>query len=264
MDALKLAEAFHRTGEWDYSLGTTLLRSLLITPGMRVLELGSATGRLAIDAAHMVAPDGEVLAFEPSEERYAIARRFYRAGNVTFHRGGPEDLAGLEEASVDFAYSNLLLHRLGEPLRALEALYRVLKPGGSLAFTSPLTPPAVIEALEMAVFSHPSFSPRREGSSGLASWSLRSLEEWAALLKEAGFRGVSFHTMTSELAAESPEALVAYWEAATEGRFLGGFTRDDRLSTLAHVDRELSALWGGGKPFKSPADVAAIQTARPG
>lgn len=262
MKSLELAETFHRTSEWDYACGAALLRSLSIKPGMRVLELGSSTGRLAIDAAHLVVPDGEIIALEPSEERFQVAQRIYRAGNVTFHLGGPEGLAGFAEASVDMAYSNLLLHRLGSPDRAMQEVFRVLKPGGSFAFTCPLAPPKVLEALEMVIFSHPDFASYQEGSSGLAAWSFKTVEHWVDLAKKTGFAGVSYHTIALEFPSCSPTELVAYWEAATEGRFLGGLKPPEWESVLRHVDEQFTNLWGG-KPHRAPAEAVAFQAARP-
>lgn len=262
MSAVELAEKFHRSGEWDYACGTALLRFLTIRPGMRVLELGSATGRLSIDAAHLVAPDGEVIALEPSEGRAGFARRIYRAGNVSFRLGGIEQLAGLEEAGLDVVYSNLMLHRLDDPSRAARAVLRALKPGGLFAFTLPLVAPRLIETLEMVVFSHPDFASFAEGSSGLAAWRLRPVEHWTGLVKEAGFSGVSYTTVVCELASESPRSLAAYWEAATEGRFLQGLSAEERESALAHADKQLPSLWGD-RPLKMPVEVVAFQTTRP-
>jgi ubiquinone/menaquinone biosynthesis C-methylase UbiE len=261
VEPLGLAETFHRTAEWDYSCGTALLRSLNITPGMRVLELGSATGRLAIDAAHLVAPDGEIIALEPSESRLQVAQRIYRAGNVSFRLGGPKELAGFNEATFDMAYSNLLLHRLEDPVGALQAVFRVLRPGGSLAFTCPLAPPKVVETLEMLIFSHPDFASFQEGSSGLAAWTLQPVEHWVELVKQTGFRGVSYHPVFSELNLASPGELVAYWEAATEGCFLKGLSEPERESVVRHVEAQFSTLWGGA-PLKGPTEVVAFQAAR--
>ncbi|MFQ6671666.1 MAG: class I SAM-dependent methyltransferase [Candidatus Tectimicrobiota bacterium] len=263
MRALELAETFHRASEWDYDCGMALLRNLPIGPGMRVIELGSATGRLAIDAAHLVVPDGEIIALEPSEGRLELAQRFYRAGNVTFQHGGPEALGAFGEGPVDLIYSNLLFHRLGDPARALGLVARALKPGGPFAFTCPLSPPALIEALETVVFSHPPFAPHRNGASGLAAWACRSLEAWVDLVAEAGFVEASARATRAELAFETPSSLLAYWEAATEGRFLGGLSADERQAVSPLIEAQFGELWGA-KPLRTQVEVVAIQATRPG
>ncbi len=261
MEPIGLAETFHRTAEWDYACGTALLRSLNIAPGMRVLELGSATGRLAIDAAHLVAPDGEIVALEPSEGRHLFAKRIYRAGNVTFDLGAGEELARFGEAGFDMAYSNLFLHRQKSPGRTLREVFNALKPGGLFAFTCPKAPPRVLQTLEMVVFSHPAFASYVEGSSGLAAWSFKPVDHWAGLVKEAGFAGVSYHTIALEFPSCSPAELIAYWEAATEGRFLEGLGEAERESVLRHVEGEFPALWGE-KRLLPPSQVVAFQAVR--
>jgi ubiquinone/menaquinone biosynthesis C-methylase UbiE len=261
VNAIELAETFHRKGEWDYACGTALLRLLNIRPGMRVLEFGSATGRLAIDAAHLVAPEGEIIAMEPSEGRARFAKSIYRAGNVTFRVGGVKELAEMEEASLDMVYSNLLLHRLKSPDQAIPAVFRAISPGGVFAFTSPLVAPELIETLEMIVFGHDDFSSFIEASSGLAAWTLRPLEHWTGLVEEAGFSGVSFTPIVSELVLDSPRSLAAYWEAATDGSFLRGLPDRERELVLGHVDKQFQSLWGD-RPLKTPVEVVAFQTVR--
>ena len=262
MGTLELAETYHRTGDWDYDCGTALLRSLAIGPGMRVLEFGSATGRLAIDAAHLVVPDGEIICLEPSEGRVQLARRFYRAGNVTFQQGGPAELEAMGDSAVDLVYSNLLLHRLDDPAQALGAVFRSLKPGGPLAFTFPLSHPPLVEALEEAIFSHSTFATHRDGASGLATWSRRSLEDWLDLARGAGFAGVSAQRIVAQMAFDTPSSLVAYWESATEGRFLGGLSATEREAASPLVDEQFFRVWGE-KPLRSQVEVVAIHAARP-
>lgn len=263
MRALDLAETFHRTGEWDYGCGTALLRSLPIGPGMRVVEFGSATGRLAIDAAHLVVPDGEVIGLEPSEGRHEIARRYYRAGNVTFLHGGPEQLEALGGEAVDLVYSNLLLHRLENPAHALRSISRALKDRGSVAFSFPVSPPQLIETLEEVVFSDPAFAPHKDGSSGLATWSFRPQDEWLDLVGQAGFIRPSAHRTGAELAFASPSSIAAYWEAATEGRFMEGLSAEEREAATFLVDERFERHWSE-KPLRSEVEVAAIHATRPG
>lgn len=261
MRALELAETFHRTGGWDYGCGTALLRSLAIEPGMRVLELGSATGRLAIDAAHLVVPDGEVIGLEPSEGRVQLARRYYRAGNVTFRHGGPEQLEALSGEALDLVYSNLLVHRLDDPARAVRAASRAVKAGRSVAFSCPLAPPPLIETLEEVIFSDPAFAPHRGSASGLATWSCRPLDEWVDLVGQAGFASTSAHLIKAELAFASPSSLTAYWEAATEGRFLGGLSDGEREAASSLADERFGRHWGE-KPLRSQVEVAFIHATR--
>ena len=50
-----------------------------------------------------------------------------------FRAGDVYQLDCLEDASLDFAYCRFLLQHLAEPAKALQTIYRKLKPGGRLA-----------------------------------------------------------------------------------------------------------------------------------
>jgi len=104
-----------------------------------VVEIGCGVGRLTRAIAADV---GHVHAFDISEGMLAVAQR---AGlpNATFHRGDGDSLAGVDNATADLAIAYCVFQHLPSQAvlnRYLTEMRRVVKPGGSIAFTlSPRT-----------------------------------------------------------------------------------------------------------------------------
>jgi protein-L-isoaspartate O-methyltransferase len=115
-----------------------LFREAGIGTGHRVLDLGSGVGDVAMLAARLVGPSGEVVGVERDTRSIARARaRVAEAGlhNVTFTQS---DVSQVEsEKPFDAAVGRLILLFLPDPLAVLHALYQLVRPGGILAFQEP-------------------------------------------------------------------------------------------------------------------------------
>jgi ubiquinone/menaquinone biosynthesis C-methylase UbiE len=107
--------------------------------GMRVLELGSGGGALAVELAGNVGPAGEVHGLDISEDQLSRARELaedHGLGNVRFLRGSPSEGLPYEDNGFDLVVSHLALHLMPRKVRCLEEVFRVLKPGGLLALVT--------------------------------------------------------------------------------------------------------------------------------
>jgi len=105
-----------------------------LAPGMRVLDLGSGAGNVAILAAGMVGPDGEVVGVERDARAVASARARLEAEGVTNVRlveGDVQTLDGLE-GPFDAVVGRLILMYLPDPAAALRRAAGLLPPGGLL------------------------------------------------------------------------------------------------------------------------------------
>src|SRR5262249_23050752 len=70
------------------------LREAGIAPGMRVLDIGSGAGDVALLAAELVGPEGEVVGIDRSADVLEVARaRVGSQRNISFRQGNPLDLA---------------------------------------------------------------------------------------------------------------------------------------------------------------------------
>lgn len=111
------------------------LESAGISRGMRVLDIGSGAGDVALIAAELVGPEGEVVGVDMNPEILQIARhRVQEAGreNVEFLAGDAQDLdlGGQFDAMV----GRLVLMYIPDPVAVLKQLLTRLKPGGIVMF----------------------------------------------------------------------------------------------------------------------------------
>ena len=112
-----------------------LFRDAGITPGMRVLDVGSGVGDVALLAARLVGPHGSVVGIDIDGAALQVARA--RAGtlglqNLTFNEG---DVRSAETgAHFDAAVGRLVLGYLADPAEALRAIAERVHPGGIVAF----------------------------------------------------------------------------------------------------------------------------------
>jgi len=111
-----------------------VIRRAALAPGKRVLDLGTGTGSVALQAASLVAPSGEVLAVDLSPAMLAVAQQ--RAGamgveNVRFREGRAEVIPAADGA-FDVVLASLSLMYAVDRAAAAREIARVLCPGGQL------------------------------------------------------------------------------------------------------------------------------------
>jgi SAM-dependent methyltransferase len=120
-----------------------LLEKAGIRAGMKVLDVGSGAGDVALLAADLVGPTGAVVGVESNPAMLDIAQaRAQDAGltTVSFVEG---DLTQLQlDTAFDAVIGRCILQHLGDPVAALRHLVRHLRPGGIVAFQEIDGPPA--------------------------------------------------------------------------------------------------------------------------
>ena len=121
-----------RQAELFDPLTERVFRAAGLGPGMRVLDLGSGAGDVAMLAARLVGSDGEVVGVERDPDAVAAAKaRVERAGlsNVRFVQGDVQTLDGIE-GDLDAVVGRLVLMYLHDPVAALARAAQLLRPGG--------------------------------------------------------------------------------------------------------------------------------------
>jgi len=105
-----------------------------LSPGERVLDLGSGAGTDSLVAAQMVGSDGYVTGIDMTPAMLAKARSAAAAmgaGNVEFVQGEAERLP-FADASFDVVVSNGVIDLIPDKDAVFAELYRVLTPGGRM------------------------------------------------------------------------------------------------------------------------------------
>jgi ubiquinone/menaquinone biosynthesis C-methylase UbiE len=115
-----------------------------IASGQRVLDLGSGLGDVAMLAARLVGPSGEVVAIERDPKSIAKASaRVTEAGfrNVSFNESNVDEITN--EKPFDAAVGRFILMYLPDPVAALRSISQVVRPGGMFVFQEPCWVPVL-------------------------------------------------------------------------------------------------------------------------
>ncbi|HLI70509.1 MAG TPA: methyltransferase domain-containing protein [Ktedonobacteraceae bacterium] len=106
-----------------------------LTQGMRVLEVGSGAGDVALLAADLVGPTGQVIGIEKNPRILETARKRAQAAGVLHVSFQEADLTSLQvEHEFDALVGRYILQHLPEPATALRQLAQYVRPGGIVVF----------------------------------------------------------------------------------------------------------------------------------
>ncbi len=113
-----------------------------ITPGMRVLDVGSAMGFFSLPLARLVRPSGRVICVDLQPKMLdSLTRRARRAGVIDrietrlcrAESLGVADLHG----QIDFAFLFAVVHEVHDAARLFVEVHDALRPGGRALFAEP-------------------------------------------------------------------------------------------------------------------------------
>jgi ubiquinone/menaquinone biosynthesis C-methylase UbiE len=104
--------------------------------GMRVLDVGTGTGAVALLASQIVGPEGSVIGVDRMPEVLEVARgRAEQLPNVSFCEGDPAEMDF--GRSFDAVVGRFILVYYPDPVVTLQKLTSKLRPGGLLMFQEP-------------------------------------------------------------------------------------------------------------------------------
>jgi SAM-dependent methyltransferase len=125
-----------------------------ISAGQRVLDIGSGVGDVAMLAARLVGPSGEVLGVERDARSIAKARtRADEAGlrNVTFTQSDVSEISS--DRQFDAAVGRYILMYVRDPVAVLRSLSRLVRSEGVLAFQDATWAPVLALSAQLPLWS---------------------------------------------------------------------------------------------------------------
>jgi ubiquinone/menaquinone biosynthesis C-methylase UbiE len=115
-----------------------LLRNAGIQPGMRILDLGTGAGDVAMLAAELVGPNGCVVGIDSNPTVVAKAGERARSAelrHVVFQEGTAETFS--DDTGFDLVVGRYVLIHQIDPVAFLQAAERLARPGASIALHEP-------------------------------------------------------------------------------------------------------------------------------
>jgi ubiquinone/menaquinone biosynthesis C-methylase UbiE len=232
------------TEQFDYfterltsPLAARMVSLVQIKPSDSVLDVGTGTGVVALQAAQKVGEGGKVHGIDLSEGMLGMAEaKAEKLGlkqRVEFSRMDAEELQ-FEVGTFGSVVSLFALLHFPSPLRALEEIFRVMRPGGRLVVAVGSRPPLFSASGLMFRLKHiPDFMRRLQGKqlvapsfldslvekfipetaepeeSHLASHSHNRTQSVASLVRDAGFKVLQTDWQGHQTLIETPEE---FWE----------------------------------------------------
>jgi ubiquinone/menaquinone biosynthesis C-methylase UbiE len=103
-----------------------------VQAGKLAADIGAGTGFIV---EGLVQKGLRVIAIDQSEAMIEEMKRKYKALDVVDCRIGESENLPIENGTVDYVFSNMYLHHVESPPRAIEEIVRVLKKGGKIVIT---------------------------------------------------------------------------------------------------------------------------------
>jgi ubiquinone/menaquinone biosynthesis C-methylase UbiE len=181
-----------------YGCGLTIPKEL---EGLKILDLGSGSGRDCYIASKLVGETGEVVGVDMTDEQLEVANKHieyhrqafgFERSNVRFVKGNIDQLdeLDLEEGSFDLIISNCVINLATNKKKVFQDAFKLLKPGGEMYFSDVYSDRRIPQSLqENAVLWG-------ECLSGALYWN-----DFLKMSRNAGFtdpRSVENHPITIE------------------------------------------------------------------
>jgi ubiquinone/menaquinone biosynthesis C-methylase UbiE len=254
---------------WIAPVSDQLIRSTGITSGQTVLDVATGTGQPALTIAKIVGPNGKVIGVDLSPEMLEVANEeaaYQGLTNVVFQVVKDENLSMFPDNTFDSVVCRNGLMFMPDPVKALKAFLRVLKPGGKSSVTvwgSPDKSPVmgvVMKTISRHVpdFKQPSASAAAPPGTPRGAFSIPTVDMLHDYFLKAGFS--DFNAEKIEVTVAQTDTAEQFWQGMTEVSgflvvLLSKLPDERKLAIKNDVIDSLSKIFPSGGPVKFTGEL---------
>jgi ubiquinone/menaquinone biosynthesis C-methylase UbiE len=242
---------FTRIADTMRESGDTLVESIGVKKGMRVLEVGGGDGTTALPAARRGA---DVLVVDISRNLVEAGnRRAQDAGlsNLVFREGDACNLHGIEDGQYDLVVSIFGAMFAPKPFDVAKELVRVTRPGGRIVMGNwiPNDPTLVAQILKISAAYTP---PPPEGFISPMTWGVEShvIERFSAAGVAKDKISFQRDTYTFNYSGASWGFVAAFRDYY--GPTMNAFEAADKAGRKASLQKELNELFAKENRSENP------------
>jgi SAM-dependent methyltransferase len=207
--------------KWLAPVSDQLIKSAGISIGQTVLDVATGTGQPALTIAKIVGPNGKVVGVDVSPEMLEIAKEeaaYQGLTNVVdFQVVKDESLSMFSDNTFDSVVCRNGLMFMPDPVKALKAFLRVLKPGGKASVTvwgSPDKSPVMGVVMKTISKHVPDLKlPPAPGTPG-GAFSIPTVDMLQDYFSRAGFS--DFKAEKNEVTVAQTDTAEQFWQGMTE------------------------------------------------
>jgi ubiquinone/menaquinone biosynthesis C-methylase UbiE len=249
---------------WLAPVSDQLISSTGITSGQIVLDVATGTGQPALTIAKVVGPNGRVVGVDLSPEMLEVAKE--EAANqdltnvVVFQVVKDESLSMFDDNTFDSVVCRNGLMFMPDPVKALKAFLRVLKPGGKASVTvwgSPDKSPVMGVVMNTISRHVPDMKPPAPGTPG-GPFSIPSVDMLRDYFLKAGFS--NFNAEKIEVTVAQTDTAEEFWQGMTEVTgflvlLLSKLPEEKKLAIKNDVIDSLRNIFPSGGPVKFTGEL---------
>jgi len=234
---------FTRIADTMRESADTLVDSLGITRGMKVLDLGCGDGTTALPEARRGA---DVLGVDIARNLVEAATRRAEAeglANCRFQQGDATDLRGLADRQFDLVVSMFGAMFAPKPLEVAKEMVRVARPGGRIVMGNWIPNDPTLVARLLKVSSAYSPPPPPEGFVSPMLWGVEKnvIERFGAAGIPADRISFMRDTYTFNASMTPADYVAAFRDYY--GPTMNAFAAAEQAGTAARLQQELEALF---------------------